>query len=152
MEKENLKKTGIIYFTASILLLAIMFVNVRIAMAGDVSFKSMFASSYSGEGGGEGGEGGGESGESGEGGEGNTPEEKCHNRGGAYNTYLKCVDGGIAQNVQCTISGELSIIGAGTIKGSYSKGSKYTIAWSRYACEEGRGNCCIVKEQGVKVN
>lgn len=150
MEKENLKKTGIIYFTASILLLAIMFVNVRIAMAGDVSFKSMFASSYSGEDGGEGGEGG-ESGEGGEGdGEGTTPEEKCHNKGGIYNAFLQCADGGVT-NVTCTINGELSIWGITIFKASYTKGNSYPVRWERWACITGNGNCCIKSEQGVKI-
>lgn len=75
------------------------------------------------------------------------PEErrKCIDSDGSWNMASVCDNSGF-ETATCKISGEISLFGV-TIKGSYEKGSKYSIPWARYKCIESSGNCC--KQQGL---
>ena len=75
------------------------------------------------------------------------PEERaaCVSSDGNWNMASVCEAGEISE-VTCTVSGEVSICGI-IIKGSYTKGKTYSIAWARYKCEASQGNCC--KKQGI---
>ena len=57
----------------------------------------------------------------------------------------QCVESGF-ESVTCTIKGEITVFGV-ALKGEYSKGSTYRIAWARYQCVTSNGNCC--KKQGL---
>lgn len=80
-------------------------------------------------------------------GEENYPQErtKCLEEGGFWNMASVCADAKI-EMVTCTISGEITLFGV-TLKGSYTKGRKYSIPWARYTCTSSIGNCC--KKQGL---
>lgn len=71
--------------------------------------------------------------------------KECKDNGGNWNMASQCVDSGF-QTTTCTISGEISFLGI-TLKGSYTKGKAYTVAWARYTCVYSSGNCCI--KQGL---
>lgn len=72
-------------------------------------------------------------------------KELCIAMGGNWNEASHCTASGFEDST-CTISGEISLFGV-TLKGSYSKGKKYKIAWDRYSCSESAGNCCT--KQGL---
>lgn len=78
-----------------------------------------------------------------------TNPAECSQRSGYWGTYMKCIAGGIEQ-VTCTVSGKLTF-GVITIEGSFTKGSKYPIAWERYGCETLQNSCCISASQGVRI-
>ncbi len=71
--------------------------------------------------------------------------ENCYAEGGLWNMASVCADGKV-EVVTCTKSGEITIFGI-TLKGSYTKGKPYAIAWARYTCITSTGNCC--KMQGI---
>ena len=71
--------------------------------------------------------------------------EECFQKGGNWNESTRCVEGGF-ETFKCEISGEISLFGI-TLKGSYTKGNSYRIAWARYDCEKSEGNCCT--KQGL---
>ena len=75
------------------------------------------------------------------------PEERtqCVANGGNWNMASICEASGF-EKVYCSISGELTFLGV-TIRGSYTSGKTYPIAWARYKCVESSGNCC--KKQGM---
>ena len=69
----------------------------------------------------------------------------CLQKGGNWNMASVCKASGF-ENAKCEISGEVTVCGV-TVKGNYSRGSKYRIAWARYECVESKGNCCV--KQGL---
>jgi len=79
-----------------------------------------------------------------------SPEEKkrmeeCYAKEGNWDMASTCKASGF-EDIECSVSGEVSIFGV-TLKGSYTKGKSYTIAWARYECIESKGNCCT--KQGL---
>lgn len=76
-------------------------------------------------------------------------EDKCHENNGYWNMALVCASSGIEQ-VTITVTGEASVLGV-TVKGSYTKGKKYSIMWERWECVASSQNCCLSDKQGLKV-
>lgn len=71
--------------------------------------------------------------------------ESCYNNGGTWNESSHC-EASDFEDFTCTVSGEVSLFGV-TIKGSYTKGKTYKLAWARYSCVESKMNCCT--KQGL---
>lgn len=139
-------KKKMIYVAAALIIGAATVFNVKTVLDAnrnyDLAMTSIDALSEDGEG------------ESGGGGESDTganikEESKCHDRNGYWNMALVSDSGGvITQN--CTVSGEISILGV-TIKGSYEKGKPYSFSWSNWKCTLSNGNCCLSDKQGIRI-
>lgn len=72
-------------------------------------------------------------------------KQECFQKGGNWDEASHCVESGF-ETFECQVSGELSMFGI-TVKGSYTKGKSYSIAWARYECQISTGNCCT--KQGL---
>lgn len=76
-------------------------------------------------------------------------EADCRAKNGYWNMALVCSGGGV-ESVECTVSGQISILGI-TFSGSYQAGNTYSIVWEMYSCTNSTGNCCPYAEQGIRV-
>lgn len=137
-------KKNLLYVTFVLTLCVVAVLNVKVVQTANKSYDLSMASIEAISNGDNGENGDGETG-----GANITSSEKCHEQGGYWNMALTCAGGGV-ESVSCGVTGEISLFGV-TVKGSYTKGKAYPIAWERWSCVTSTENCCVSSGQGVKI-